>query len=120
MIKSTPKTLEELKNLRKPVRNVNAEHREKLTKLEKLALLITQRVGTMGFFLIILVWTASWLLWNSIGPVSSRFDPFPAFVLWLFISNMIQIMPRTHLRSIFGRDTSQFRLTQGARAKVYL
>lgn len=92
MINSTPKTLEELKNLRKPIRNANKEHREKLTKLERIALVITQRVGTMGFFLIILAWTVSWLLWNSVGPVSSRFDPFPAFVLWLFISNMIQIM----------------------------
>ena len=26
-----------------------------------------------------------------IAPISLRFDPYPAFVLWLFISNMIQI-----------------------------
>jgi uncharacterized membrane protein len=45
----------------------------------------------MGFFLIIFIWTLSWLTWNSLGPASMRFDPFPAFVLWLFISNMIQI-----------------------------
>ena len=25
------------------------------------------------------------------APVHLRFDPYPAFVLWLFISNMIQI-----------------------------
>ena len=25
------------------------------------------------------------------GPKDARFDPYPAFVLWLFISNMIQI-----------------------------
>lgn len=36
--------------------------------------------------------TISWLLWNSVGPKELRFDSFPAFVLWLFISNMIQIM----------------------------
>lgn len=30
-------------------------------------------------------------MWNSISPKEFRFDPFPAFVLWLFISNMIQI-----------------------------
>ncbi len=92
MIQHTPKTLEELKKLRKPIRNANVEHREKLTRLEKLALVITQRVGTMGFFLIIFVWTAFWLIWNSFGAAALRFDPFPAFVLWLFISNMIQIM----------------------------
>ena len=26
-----------------------------------------------------------------LAPVALRFDPFPAFVLWLFISNMIQL-----------------------------
>jgi uncharacterized membrane protein len=84
-------TIEELKKLTKPVRNVNIEHKMGLSKLEKLAVLITDKVGTMGFFLVIFVWTAFWLSWNALGPESSRFDPFPAFVLWLFISNMIQI-----------------------------
>lgn len=29
--------------------------------------------------------------WNTLGPNGARFDPYPAFGLWLFISNMIQI-----------------------------
>ena len=29
--------------------------------------------------------------WNMFAPAAYRFDPYPAFVLWLFISNMIQI-----------------------------
>ena len=86
-----PLTLHELKKLRKPVRNVNIEHKEKLSRLERFAIGITNHVGTMGFFLIILSWTLIWLVWNTIGPKSLRFDPFPAFVFWLFISNMIQI-----------------------------
>ena len=45
----------------------------------------------MGFFFAIFLWTAGWLGWNSLSPKEVRFDPFPAFVLWLFISNMIQI-----------------------------
>ena len=45
----------------------------------------------MGFFFIIFLWTVCWLSWNSLAPKESRFDPYPAFVLWLFISNMIQI-----------------------------
>jgi uncharacterized membrane protein len=45
----------------------------------------------MGFFLIIFGWTILWLSWNMFVPKTLRFDPFPAFVLWLFISNMIQI-----------------------------
>ena len=59
--------------------------------MDKVAVLITNRVGTMGFFIAIFIWTISWLSWNSLAPVAMRFDPFPAFVLWLFISNMIQI-----------------------------
>jgi uncharacterized membrane protein len=88
---SVPASLHELKKLRKPVRHVNVEHRKKLSGLERLAVWITDRVGTMGFFLIIFAWTAVWLSWNAIGPQAFRFDPFPAFVLWLFLSNMIQI-----------------------------
>jgi len=84
-------TLDELKKLRKPVRNVNIEHRESLTYLERFALWITERIGTMGFFFIIFIWTIFWLSWNTFAPIELRFDPLPAFVLWLFISNMIQI-----------------------------
>ena len=84
-------SLEDIRRRRKPIRNANIEHHEKLSGLERLALIITQRVGTMGFFLLILTWTVFWLIWNLIGPAELRFDPFPAFVLWLFISNMIQL-----------------------------
>ncbi len=86
-----PKSLEELKKLRKPVRNVNREFRPRLSRLERLAIWITDHVGTMGFFLIIFIWTVVWLSWNMFAPQHLRFDPYPAFVLWLFISNMIQI-----------------------------
>ncbi len=86
-----PPTLAEIKAKRRPLRNVNIEHRERLSGLERLALFITQHVGTMGFFLIIFFWTAIWLSWNIFAPINLRFDPFPAFVLWLFISNMVQI-----------------------------
>ena len=88
----TPLSVSELRKKKRPLRNVNIEHREHLSRLERLALVITERVGTMGFFFIIAVWTISWLSWNTLGPVAHRFDPYPAFVLWLFISNMIQIM----------------------------
>ena len=86
-----PKTLKELKELIKPIRNINIEQKENLSNLDKLAVWITDKVGSMGFFIIIFVWTTVWLLWNSLGPKDARFDPYPAFVLWLFISNMIQI-----------------------------
>jgi uncharacterized membrane protein len=41
--------------------------------------------------MIIFGWTIIWLGWNSLAPAHLKFDPYPAFVLWLFISNMIQI-----------------------------
>ena len=81
----------ELKKLREPVVNVNKVHKEKSSGLDRLALWITDHVGTMGFFIIIFSWTAIWLSWNICAPKNMQFDPYPAFVLWLFISNMIQI-----------------------------
>ena len=84
-------TLEDLKKQRKPIRNINVEQKERLTSLERFALWITVRVGSMGFFIVIFSWTLAWLCWNTLGPAGMRFDPFPAFVLWLFISNMIQL-----------------------------
>jgi uncharacterized membrane protein len=89
---STPPSLAELKHRAAPIPNVNIEHRQQLSRLERLAVWITEHVGTMGFFLIIFSWTVLWLGWNILVPSTLSFDPFPAFVLWLFISNMIQIM----------------------------
>jgi len=52
------------------------EHRKNLTRLEQLAVWITDKVGSMGFFIIIFVWTIIWLGWNTLAPQASRFDPF--------------------------------------------
>ena len=91
MNKHNPISLEELKNLHKPVINPNVVHRENLSRLDRVAVWVTDRIGTMGFFFVIFTWTACWLGWNIFGPIEFRFDPYPAFVMWLFISNMIQI-----------------------------
>jgi len=81
----------ELLSQRKPIINANVAHKNSLGRLEKFAVWITDHIGTMGFFFIIFAWTFSWLGWNTLAPAELRFDPFPAFVLWLFISNMLQI-----------------------------
>ncbi len=86
-----PLSLVELKSLHEPIRNANAEYYKNLSRLDRLALFVTEHIGTMGFFLIVFVWTISWLSWNMFAPNELRFDPYPAFVLWLFISNMIQL-----------------------------
>ena len=59
--------------------------------MDRLALFITNKVGTMGFFITIFTWTTLWLGWNILAPNPLKFDPVPACVFWLFISNMIQI-----------------------------
>lgn len=73
-------------------RNANIELRGGFTLMDRLALFVTERVGTFGFFLLIAFWTVIWFGWNTFGPFATRFDPAPAFVLWLFISNVIQLV----------------------------
>jgi uncharacterized membrane protein len=87
----TRKVVAHLRRRPSVVRNVNQEAHDRLTLMDRLAVVITDRVGTFGFFLIIFAWTVFWLGWNTFGPPRLRFDPGPAFVFWLFISNMIQI-----------------------------
>lgn len=91
-IPKAPMTIEELRTRHKPVRDFAKTRAKDLKPLEKLALWITMHVGSMGFFLLILAWTVLWLGWNSLAPKPFQFDPPIAFVLWLFISNVIQIL----------------------------
>ena len=91
MEKNIAVSLEELKKKRLTALKKVSTKKENISFMDKLAVWITDHVGSMGFFLLIFVWTASWLGWNILAPKNLRFDPFPAFVLWLFISNMIQL-----------------------------
>jgi uncharacterized membrane protein len=86
-----PDSLKELREHFGPPKNTNLIHRKQLSTLDKLAIFVTEKIGTMGFFFIILFWTVMWLGWNIFAPAKLRFDPYPAFVLWLFVSNLIQI-----------------------------
>lgn len=63
----------------------------RLARLDTFALWITNQVGTIGFFGVIILWTSFWLIWNTLAPPPLRFDPYPAFALWLFLSNMLQL-----------------------------
>lgn len=79
------------------VRNANDVHAEQLSPLEKLASKITDKIGSMGFFFIILTWTFCWTGYNVAATELpflhwKSFDPFPAFVAYLLISNVIQIL----------------------------
>jgi uncharacterized membrane protein len=87
-----PMSLHEFRKRRRPLRNINVEMREKLSRLDRLAVLCTNHVGSMGFFLLILVWTIVWLGWNLLAPPQLQFDAPMGFVFWLFLSNLIQIL----------------------------
>jgi len=90
--RTPPMSLDELKKRRPPLRDVANQAVGQIKPLDQLALWITERVGTIGFFLVILVWTVGWLGWNLLAPKLLQFDPPMAFVFWLFISNVIQIL----------------------------
>jgi uncharacterized membrane protein len=87
-----PLLLAEIRKRRRRFRNVNKEASNNLSFLDRLACWITDRVGTMGYFLIVVFWTVIWLAWNLLAPPRLQFDPPTAFVLWLFISNLIQLL----------------------------
>jgi uncharacterized membrane protein len=91
-VKHALPTLEEIKNSRPILRNPRNETNLQLTPLERFAVSITHKVGSMGFFAILATWSIGWLLWNLLAPAEFRFDPAPAFVTWLFISNVIQLI----------------------------
>lgn len=84
-------SLEEVVAARKPIKNVRVEHKQSLTKGERFALSIHRHIGSVGFFFVILLWTVAWLSWNIWAPPQYQFDPAPAFVIWLFTSNIIQL-----------------------------
>ena len=86
-----PMSIQDCINKRKEILRMTTKSRLKKSMLDRIAVWITNHVGTMGFFLIIFTWTVVWLTWNMFAPKAARFDPYPAFVLWLFISNMIQL-----------------------------
>ena len=78
-------------------RNANIVHEQGLNMLDRLAIAITDKVGSMGFFGIIAGWTVVWTGYNILASEFpslhwTAFDPFPAFVAYLLISNVIQIL----------------------------
>jgi len=102
-----PPSVAELLKLRVPLRNVSKTVEANTSALDKLALWITSHVGTMGFFIVIFVWTVLWLGWNLLAPKELQFDPPSAFVFWLFISNLIQLMLMPLImvgQNILGRE----------------
>ena len=90
-------TVKELRASRKPHTSAKQQHKESMSPLDKVAVIVTEKVGTMGFFLLIFIWTILWTGYNMVAALVpathlKAFDPFPAFVAYLLISNVIQIL----------------------------
>jgi uncharacterized membrane protein len=118
-----PPSVADVVKQRHPLRNVHEEVLEHITPLNRLALWITIHVGSMGFFLTIFGWTVCWLGWNVLAPQAWQFDPPMAFVFWLFISNVIQlllmplIMVGQNLQSRHGEARAENDLDVNVRAE---
>ena len=79
------------------IQNANSVHQASLSVLDKVAIAITGKVGSVGFFLLIAGWTVLWTGYNILASEVpalhwKAFDPFPAFVAYLLVSNVIQIL----------------------------
>lgn len=74
------------------IENINVIHRNRLKPLERLALFVTEKIGTMGFFFFILLFNAGWITWNTLAPQDLVFDPAFSFLILLFINNILQIL----------------------------
>lgn len=124
--KHNPPTLAELRAYRKPIKHPHKEARLSFSSLERFAVKVTQSIGTIGFFFVLSVWTLVWLVWNLYGPIELRFDPAPAFVIWLFASNIIQlvllplIMTGQNLEGKFAEQRAQadFEINQKAEHEI--
>ena len=109
-----------------PTRNVMVELARSLSPTDRLAVWVTDRVGSMGFFFIVAAWTIVWLGWNTVGPLELRFDPGPAFAVWLFVSNLLQlhlmplIMVGQNLQDRYGElvASADFDVSQRTEAEV--
>lgn len=121
-----PPTLEQVRASRPVLRNPIRELKLNLSFLERFAMFMTRQIGSMGFFIFLLVWTVAWLGWNIFGPFEQRFDPAPAFVIWLFVSNILQLIflplimvgQNIESRAADARAEADFKINQKTEGEV--
>jgi uncharacterized membrane protein len=73
--------------------NPNDAVTENYSGLDRLAIAITGKVGTMKFALVIIGWTFIWVGYHILAVAFGwpTLDTFPALVVYLLVSNIIQI-----------------------------
>lgn len=62
-----------------------------MSPLTRLAVWLTQKVGTMSFFFSVTGGMLLWIAWNSLASPGLQFDPPLGFVFLLLISNVLQM-----------------------------
>lgn len=76
----------------KPHLDALEAHRNYMSKAGTFTFWITKNVGTVGFFMLILVGIVSWFGWNTFAPQRLRFDHSPTFVEWALLSSILQLL----------------------------
>ncbi len=92
MKKDEPLSREQLRMSRPPMRHIYISQRENLTRTQRFATWITEKIGTMGFLYILIFWIVVWLGWNIFASPELRFDPLPTFFILVFIFNLLQLV----------------------------
>lgn len=66
---------------------------EHYSKLDRFAVALTGKIGTMKFSLVIIGWTILWVSYHILATIFHlpTLDTFPALVVYLLVSNIIQI-----------------------------
>lgn len=72
-------------------RDASIESLASMSRSDRLSMTITQRVFTVWMFAVIIVWTVAWVTWQAL-PFTPHFDPLPGLVIYLLISNFVQLM----------------------------
>ncbi len=87
-----PLSRDELRKLRPSMRSMYVLQKENLTRTEKFANWVTQNVGSMGFFYLLLTITICWVLWNTVLPKTFEFDPAPDFFIFVLIASLLSLL----------------------------
>lgn len=84
-------SIAELLVQRRPVRDINAEYRDKQTRLDRFGDQLSNALGSTWFFIVILAWAALWTVWNRWFPPQWRFDQPWGYDVYQFVATVVQL-----------------------------
>ncbi len=84
-------SIADLLGRRRPVRDINAEYRDKQTRLDRFGDKLSDILGSTWFFIVILVWAVLWVAWNRFFPPQWRFDQPWGFDVYQFAATVVQL-----------------------------